>query len=274
VFTRDPNNIDLVHRAAVQAAGGSTTPDFTITDSNPATATIPAAGGVPPAVPAVGSNAQPAFAVASTSLLGALGANQINGIDQNSLNAFGSTSGSGANALLALFSNSYGVPALQTTSATAVPGPVPVAVTVTPTVGQPGFSNINVGAVLTIDAGTANQENVTVTAVNRTTGSISFIAKNTHLAGFSITTAQTQSLQAAYAGFVATVGLDTSTAITGATSQATLTSNVDAVRQSTDGINIDEETQNLVKFQNAYGAAAHVISVLSQMLTTAINLGQ
>jgi flagellar hook-associated protein 1 FlgK len=52
-----------------------------------------------------------------------------------------------------------------------------------------------------------------------------------------------------------------------------LASNVNQVRQSTDGINIDEETQNLVKFQNAYGAAAHVISVLSAMLSDAINLG-
>ena len=70
------------------------------------------------------------------------------------------------------------------------------------------------------------------------------------------------------------MGLDTATASTGNASQTTLTSNVNQVRQSTDGINIDEETQNLVKFQNAYGAAAHVISILSQMLTTAINLGQ
>jgi flagellar hook-associated protein 1 FlgK len=52
-----------------------------------------------------------------------------------------------------------------------------------------------------------------------------------------------------------------------------LASSINAVRQSTDGINIDEETQNLVKFQNAYGAAAHVITVLSAMLDDAINLG-
>ena len=59
----------------------------------------------------------------------------------------------------------------------------------------------------------------------------------------------------------------------GNASQTTLATNVNAVRQSTDGVNIDEETQNLVKFQNAYGAAAHVISVLSAMLDDAINLG-
>jgi flagellar hook-associated protein 1 FlgK len=52
-----------------------------------------------------------------------------------------------------------------------------------------------------------------------------------------------------------------------------LASSINAVRQSTDGINIDEETQNLVKFQNAYGAAAHVVTVLSSMLEDAINLG-
>jgi flagellar hook-associated protein 1 FlgK len=265
VFARDPNNISLAHRAAMAAAipPGVTTPDFTITDSNPADAAIPAA-------PAGGSNAQPVAGAPATSLLAALGANQINGIDQNSTNAIGLTNGGDVNAMLKLFSNSYGVPSLQTTAgnvAATVPG------SITTTGSNPAFANINVGDVLTIDAGTANQENVTVTAVNRNTGTITFTAKNPHGINFTITSAQTQTLQGYYAGLVAQMGQDASAATTGNTTQTSLASSINAVRQSTDGINIDEETQNLVKFQNAYGAAAHVITTLSAMLDDAINLG-
>jgi flagellar hook-associated protein 1 len=261
VFARDPNNISLAHRAAMAAAipPGVTTPDFTITDSNPADAAIPA-----------GSAAQPVTGAPATSLLAALGANQINGVDQNSTNAIGVTNGNDVNAMLKLFSNSYGVPALQTTAGNAA---ATVAGPITTTGPNAAFNDINVGDVLTIDAGTANQENVTVSAVNRNAGTITFTAKNPHGINFSITSAQTQTLQGYYAGLVATMGQDAATATTGNTTQTSLASSINAVRQSTDGINIDEETQNLVKFQNAYGAAAHVITVLSAMLDDAINLG-
>ncbi len=255
VFARDPNNIDLVNRAAMAAAGSSTTPDFTITDlANAAATTQPA-----PATPAAG-------------LLEAFGADGINGVNQNSSNAIGVTNGGNVTSMLQLFTNSYGVPAIQTTSPTAiVAGPQTIAA---PTAG--GFNQLNVGDILTIDAGTPAQENVTITAVNRNTpanGSISFIAKNPHPAGFTITSAQVAPLQQSYANLVAQMGHDSATANTGLATQTSLSSSINAVRQSTDGINVDEETQNLVKFQNAYGAAAHVITVLSAMLEDAINLG-
>jgi flagellar hook-associated protein 1 len=258
VFTRDPTNIGLEHRAAMQAAGGTTTPSFTITDSS-----------TPVGTP------QPALGNAATGLLEALGSDGINGVNQNSTNAFGSTSGANVAALGTLFTASFGVPSLQTTSATVI---APGAVTISPPAATPAiFAETNVGDVLTLDAGTANQENVTVTAVNRNTGQISFTAKNAHpvppAATYTISSAQTSTLQQAYANLVAQVGQDTAAATTGNSSQTTLATNVNQVRQSTDGINIDEETQNLVKFQNAYGAAAHVITVLSAMLDDAINLG-
>ena len=255
VFTRDPTNTDLVQRAAQAAAGGTTTPDFTITDS---------------ATP-VGTT-QPPLGTPATGILEALGADGINGVDQNSTNAFGSTNGANVSALSSLFTTSLGVPALDTTSLNAIT--VVGSNTILPPLATPqAFAQLNVGNVLTIDAGSANQENVTITSVNRNTGSITFSAANLHPAGFTITSAQTATLQQSYANLVAQIGLDTATATTGAASQATLTTNVNAVRQSVDGINIDEETQNLVKFQNAYGAAAHVITVLSSMLSDAINLG-
>jgi len=61
---------------------------------------------------------------------------------------------------------------------------------------------------------------------------------------------------------------DTSNATTGSSSQTTLASNIDSVRQGVDGINIDEETQNLVQYQNAYQAAARTLNVIETLLTT------
>jgi flagellar hook-associated protein 1 FlgK len=269
VFARDPTNIDLVHRA-LQGAN-ATTPDFTISDSN-----------IPFAAQPVGSTAQPALGVPALNLLTAFGANQINGVNQNGTNAFGSTSGANVSALQTLFTASFGTPALQTQVAIPPGGYAAGSqVTLTGAAGPPpAFAQLNVGDVLTIYDGnppsTANQENVTITQIDRNTNTITFNVKNAHVAPATvlyISSAQTSTLQQSYANLVAKMGLDAATATTGNATQSTLASNVNQVRQSTDGINIDEETQNLVKFQNAYGAAAHVISVLSAMLSDAINLG-
>lgn len=242
VFTRDPSNTDLLHRA-VQGASLPTA-DFTISDT-----------------PATGAG-----------ILSALGASAINGVNQNSANAFGANDNGAANSLMKMFAANVGVPALQTTSAAAVAAG-------TQTIALPaGVANVRAGDVLTVDAtagGGAPQENVVVSAVsfNPVTGIESFTATfaNAHAAGFSITSAQTQTLSQYYGQTVSQMGVDTQTAITGATSQTSLTNNIDKVRQSTDGINIDEETQNLIKYQNAYQATARTINVMDSLLSTIIN---
>jgi len=91
----------------------------------------------------------------------------------------------------------------------------------------------------------------------------------------SFSSAPTQTLQQFYGSFITQVGVDTQTANTGVTTQTTLTTNINQTRQSISGINTDEETQNLIKYQSAYQAAAKTISVLNQMLNTVItSLGQ
>jgi flagellar hook-associated protein FlgK len=276
VFAADPTNVSLVFRAEQQAAGDVTTPSFTITDSNAAYA------GAVATNPPGNAVAQPSLGTPATSLLGALGASAFSSVQQNATNAYGSTNGAGANALLSLFSNNLGAPPIQaqvaipaTAAGTSVTVTGPAA---TPPSTTPPFASINVGDVLTIYDGspptTNNQENVTVTAVNRTTNTITFTVKNAHAAGtLNIAAAQTQTLQTYYSNFVAKLGLDAQTATTGTTTQTNLASSINSVRQSTDGINVDDETQNLIKYQNAYAAAAHTVDVLSQMLETVITMG-
>jgi flagellar hook-associated protein 1 FlgK len=251
VFSRDPTNISLAHRAEQ----GSTPPtaSFTIIDSN-ATTTLATAAGAP-----------------ATSLLQALGAIAIASVPQNASNAFGSADNGDINALTTTFGLPVGVPPLQTTSVNAVLSTTSPTVISSPTPGA--FANIQVGQLLTVDAqpgGGPPQENVTVTAVNRITGTITAQFQDAHAAGFSITTAQSQTLGTAYGNLVAKLGLDTSTASAGETTQTSLTAAIDATRQSVDGINVDEETQSLLEYQNAYAAAAKTLNVLNQLIQTVL----
>jgi flagellar hook-associated protein 1 FlgK len=246
VFTRDPNNEGPLLRA--QQTGASS-PQFTITDSN----------AVVPANAAQGTT--------TSSLLSALGAGQISGVVQDDTNALGAGDNGAANAVISVFAANVGVPPLQYTAPAAI---APGSVTVTAPAGT--FAQVGVGQVLSLDGGTANAENVVVTAVDQATGSITFTATLAHAANYSIASTPSQTLGAYYGGLVTQIGTDTSNATTGASSQKTLASNIDSVRQGIDGINIDEETQNLVQYQNAYQAAAKTLNVIESLLQTAIGL--
>ena len=244
VFARDPSNEDLVLRGNQQA--NASTPSFTITDT-------PNAGG-------------------GAGILNALGATGINGVQQDASNAYAANDYAGANAITKAFQANVGVPALETQSAAAAVGGTAI------TIALPsGVTNVAVGQVLTLDAqpgGGAPQENVVVSGVsiNPATGieSVTFTPKNNHAANFTVAAAQTHTLQQFYGQTITQVGLDAQTAITGTTTQTALASNIDAVRQSISGINADEETQNLIKYQNAYQAAARTINVLNSLLNTVI----
>jgi flagellar hook-associated protein 1 FlgK len=252
VFARDPNNESLTLRGLQATAGGTAeTPDFTLNDSL--------------------FNAGPPATAANGYLLGVLGAGAINNVDQNQTNAYAADDNGGANALVNLFQSNVGVPALESVSglpATAAGASITVAL-------PAGVTTVQTGQVLTIaDPGGANQENVTVTSVSYNAAgveSVTFTAKNAHAANFTIASAQVQTLQQYYNQFVTQVGIDTQTATTGNTTQTNLATNIDSQRQSIDGINIDEETQNLIKYQNAYSAAAKTISTLNTLLGTIIN---
>jgi flagellar hook-associated protein 1 len=76
-----------------------------------------------------------------------------------------------------------------------------------------------------------------------------------------------------YAGFVQSIGSSSAnvsgnlTATNGALSQLTIQ------QQSESGVSIDEETTNLLRFQQAYTAAAKVVSVVNDLYSTLMNMG-
>jgi len=252
VFTRDPANTSLAARAAQGTNANS--PTFAISDSN-ITGTPDTTQGV-----------------AAPSLLGALGASGING-QTIGTNADGTDDTGVANALVSLFSTPVGIGYLQTTVG-SVTGTVPGSLTIAPPAGDTtAYDTVDVGQELTfISATTGTEQTVTVTAVDRDTGSITANFTSAVAAGDAITTTPTQTLGTAYSSLVSEMALDLSTATTAATTQSNLASTINTSRQSVDGINLDEETQNLLKYQNAYQAAAQTISAINDMLQTAISI--
>jgi flagellar hook-associated protein 1 FlgK len=81
----------------------------------------------------------------------------------------------------------------------------------------------------------------------------------------------TQSLATVVASYVGTVGLQTNQAQSGASAQQTVLSNAQTAQQSVAGVNLDEEAANLVRFQQAYAAAAQVIKVADSLFQSLIN---
>lgn len=82
----------------------------------------------------------------------------------------------------------------------------------------------------------------------------------------------TETYQAAYAKLVANVGGATSKAKVNADAQAALLNRAIEEHQSVSGVNLDEEAANLVKFQQAYQAAAQLIRISDEIFQTLINV--
>jgi flagellar hook-associated protein 1 FlgK len=75
-----------------------------------------------------------------------------------------------------------------------------------------------------------------------------------------------------YAALVSKVGLEVRTANENTVAGNALVSQADIRRQSVSGVSIDEELVQLIRFQNAYAAAARVVTVADEMLQELVNM--
>ncbi len=81
----------------------------------------------------------------------------------------------------------------------------------------------------------------------------------------------TQSLLKAASSLVARVGQTASQTSLSLDAQASIQAQTIAEQQSVSGVNLDEEAANLLKYQQAYQASAHVIQVADELFQTLIN---
>ncbi|MDB5095596.1 MAG: flagellar hook-associated protein FlgK [Cyanobacteria bacterium RYN_339] len=77
-----------------------------------------------------------------------------------------------------------------------------------------------------------------------------------------------------YKGVVTGLGVEAQEATRKASTQETLVASVKDRRDQVSGVSTDEEMANVVRFQKAYAASARILSTLSDMLDTLINLGK
>jgi flagellar hook-associated protein 1 FlgK len=77
-----------------------------------------------------------------------------------------------------------------------------------------------------------------------------------------------QTLQDYYTALVSNVGADTARSEFNLNFQQSLADDLRARQDSIAGVNLDEEMSNLIKFQQAYSAAAKLITTANQMFDT------
>ncbi len=75
-----------------------------------------------------------------------------------------------------------------------------------------------------------------------------------------------------YAGLVTDIGSTTSNVSTDLTATNLSLQQLTAQQSSVSGVSVDEESTNLIKYQQAYSAAANVISTINTLFTTLMNM--
>ncbi|GAA2751299.1 flagellar hook-associated protein FlgK [Amnibacterium kyonggiense] len=85
--------------------------------------------------------------------------------------------------------------------------------------------------------------------------------------------AAADSPNAGWATYVSRVGGQSATAAARATTATTAATSATDAQTSVSGVDLDEETSNLVMYQHAYQASARVINTINDILDTLINMG-
>ncbi|MBA3023896.1 MAG: flagellar hook-associated protein FlgK [Gammaproteobacteria bacterium] len=83
----------------------------------------------------------------------------------------------------------------------------------------------------------------------------------------------TTSFQGAYGQLISQVGTQTRELQVTSTAQNSMLSQVTKAQQSVSGVNLDEEAANLMRYQQAYQAAAKAMSIAGNMFDTLLSLG-
>jgi flagellar hook-associated protein 1 FlgK len=126
----------------------------------------------------------------------------------------------------------------------------------------------------TLSAGTSLSFNAAGHAVISTTtaGDTLQVSTNDNALGqFNSTSGQTPA--SAYASLVFNVGNAASTASTQSTAIGKSLLQLTDQQSSVSGVNIDDETANLIRFQTAYQAGARIVSTIQQLETDTMDMG-
>lgn len=91
------------------------------------------------------------------------------------------------------------------------------------------------------------------------------------LRNMAVMSGGTQTISDFYSSLIGTLGVESQEAGSFTSNYELLAQQIDNNRQSVQGVSLDEEMANLVKYQHAYDAAARVITTMDQALETVIS---
>jgi flagellar hook-associated protein 1 FlgK len=132
-------------------------------------------------------------------------------------------------------------------------------------------SSGTVGAAATISVALTNPSQI-AGSLNGTTGDNSNI--NAMLALQNQTIVNGQTPLDAYSNLVDQVGNDVSTATSENTSSQAMVTQLQNQISSVSGVDINQQSVNLIQYERAYQAAAQVSAVIDSLTASAIDLGQ
>ncbi|MDD5308894.1 MAG: flagellar hook-associated protein FlgK [Deltaproteobacteria bacterium] len=138
----------------------------------------------------------------------------------------------------------------------------------------PLASVANAASLFQVDAGAASDPNVIAAAEdpsmlpgdNRNALDLAALADMDLAGGGTVT------FNEAYASLVGNVGVETRRANDEVAMRTTSITHIEAIRDSSSGVSIDEEMTNLVQYQRAYQASTKVLSVVDEMLQTLLSM--
>ena len=78
-------------------------------------------------------------------------------------------------------------------------------------------------------------------------------------------------VDARYRGMIVELGVQSAVSQRNLHIQASITTTVDAARESVAGVNLDEELTNMLSYQHAYAAAGRMITAIDEALDVLIN---
>jgi len=119
----------------------------------------------------------------------------------------------------------------------------------------------------------ASSDNL-ATSANGTPGNGDIATKLAGLATASIPELGGSTFRESFVSLAAGVGLQVNNATQDSTTQQTLVDRSDAMRTSVSGVNVDEEMISLISSQQAYSAAARLVTVADQMVQQLMTIGQ
>lgn len=134
-------------------------------------------------------------------------------------------------------------------------------------------TSVNVYGTAFDVSGTPATDDTFIVSKNNNVGDNGNALKLGELQSKSTLAGGTTSYQGAYSQLVSLIGNKTHELDVNRTAEGNLLATVRAAQQSESGVNLDEEAANIMRFQQAYQAAAKVMQTASTMFDTLLSLG-